>query len=357
MATLADYKALSYQEVGLIPSIGQIDSRNKIKMSGYRIIISSVSSIVSKELIKEMVELPKEMRPSLAIPRTENAIEYLDYAVNLGLAPWIIPCIGINTPEIEDYIVQKGCFDKVLVDIAHGTTVGTRNLGHKLHAKLGTNVEIICGSVSTVEGAVYLINNGFDTVRTGIGTSSSICSTAFKTGVRVGSFTEVFNIYQYLGETEHKILADGGFLYPGDYAKAMLAGANYCMGATIFSDLKNAKCNLDGSGVMVGMSNKNKGVRVNAEYDESFVTKVNIDPTKLVSLYDKLKDIWGGIRSAVSYCGFESLEDAIGKGEFCELKTPLKRTITEINNINNSFTNLNFLLKRFKSKIITFAEF
>ena len=33
--------------------------------------------------------------------------------------------------------------------------------------------------------------------------------------------------------------------------------------------------------------------------------------------------IWGGIRSAISYQGYDSVKNAIGNGEFVILKTPL----------------------------------
>jgi len=35
-------------------------------------------------------------------------------------------------------------------------------------------------------------------------------------------------------------------------------------------------------------------------------------------------ELWGGIRSGISYLGFSSLKEAIGQGEFCILRTPLE---------------------------------
>jgi hypothetical protein len=69
---------------------------------------------------------------------------------------------------------------------------------------------------------------------------------------------------------------------------------------------------VDGTGEYVGMSNPVKGVS-NSGFDESFSVKIP-PPTK--DLHDVIREIWDGLRSAVSYSGYNTLENAIGNGVF-----------------------------------------
>ena len=332
---LLSQEVLTYQDVSLVPGLGKVHSRDEIKIEGHRIVISAVSSIVSKELIKEASELPDYLKPLIAIPRDEDVKENIKYAIEVGMTNHIMPCIGLKSHDLEDFILdlhKKHNFKYLLLDIAHGTIPTLKGKGHYLKEKFGKDIKLFCGSVATEEGAQFIINQGFDVCRTGLGGSSSICSTFWQSGCRVGTFSELINVSPVVEKNSKEIMADSGFLAPADYAISILGGANYCMGATFFSDLKNAKCHIDGTKELYGMSNPNKGLRKGSKYDESFCTEVKIEDKNLVTLEEKLIKLWGGIRSAISYCGFKSVEEAIGNGTFMKLPHPRQRVLTEIKN-------------------------
>ena len=323
MVNIVNYKGLGYNDVSLIPSLGRVESREDIKIEGFRIIVAGMSSILCEEFLKEWMELPQELRPLIHIPRDENAISHLTFLAENNMQDWILVGIGLNTPEIEDLALKLG-FKNILVDIAHGGLPQLGKVYNRLRAKFGEGSNLICGCVSTEEQFAYLDNMGWDTLRLGVGTGE-VCSTRYTAGVYVGAFTEILNARSYFGDKPSvNVIADGGFYQICDFSKAFLAGAHFCMSGFVFTKCKNAKLNLDKTGEYYGMSSATKGVRKGkTKYDESFTKKQS--PKQLYSLYDLLWKIWGGIRSALSYQGFDNLETAIGNGEFVILKTPLPK--------------------------------
>lgn len=321
MVNIVNYQGLGYNDVSLVPSIGVVESRTQIPIEGYRIIVAGMSSILCEEFLKEWMALPQEIRPLIHVARDENSIKHLKFIAENKLQDWVLAGIGMNTPEIEDVVLELG-YKNILLDIAHGGLPQLPKAYNRLRAKFGEDANLICGSVATEEQIANLDNMGWDTLRLGLGTGN-VCSTKYVAGTYIGAFSEILNAKSYFGdEPSANIIADGGFYQVCDFAKALLAGANFCMSGYVFTKCKNAKLNLDGSHEYFGMSSAEKGVRKGkTQYDESF-TKTQ-HHKELYSLYDLLIKIWGGIRSAISYQGYDSVENAIGNGEFVILKTPL----------------------------------
>lgn len=321
MATIVNYKGLGYNDIGIIPSLGQVLSRTQIQLEGWRIVVSGMSSIIGEEFIKEWIKLPRELRCSLHIPRDKNSIKHLNLIAEAGLQEWVWVGVGLNTKEIEDEALKLG-YKNILIDVAFGGVPQLNLTINRIKSKFPDSVQICTGSISTQEGAAALDRAGVDVFRVGIGTSSSICSTSRVAGVFLGIATEILNVYQYTEGTERVVLADGGAMTSADYAKAFLLGADYVMGGYCFTKCKSAQMHIDGSHEYYGMSNPIKGLGTKSEFNESFVRKQDKNQ-KLFSLYDLLMIIWSGIRSGVSYSGYSSVSEAIGKGEFVELKTSL----------------------------------
>lgn len=322
MVNIVNYQGLNYNDVSIVPSLGRVQSRNEIPIEGYRIIIAGMSSIIGDAFLKEWMELPKDIRPLIHIPRDKNAIKNLKIIAENKLQDWVIVGLGINTPEIEDSAVKLG-YSNILLDVAHGGLPQLNKVYNRLRSKFGNEANLICGSVSTEQQISYLDNMGWDSIRLGVGTGE-VCSTKYVAGVHIGAFSEILNARSYFGNSDTNIIADGGFYQICDFAKAFLAGADFCMSGYIFTKCKNAQLHIDGTEEYYGMSSSEKGVRKGqTKYDESFTKKQS--NVTLYSLYDLLWKIWGGIRSTVSYSGYSSLSEAINNGEFVILKTPLPK--------------------------------
>lgn len=320
-ATFVPYKGLSYNDIGIVPRLGIVKSRSEIPYEGFRVIVAGMSSVIGEEFLKEWRDLPNELRCSIHIPRDKNSIKHLKMIAEWGLQNWIFVGVGLKTPEIEDIAVELG-YKNVLLDIAFGGLPQLKNAITKLKIKFGSDAVIATGSISTEEQAHYLDSIGVNIFRTGMAVGK-VCSSKVIAGAYMGTVTELKNISSYIDNREDIfIMADGGFQYPGDFIKAFLLGASYCMSGYIFTKCKSAQMHIDGTNEYYGMSNKNRGIRAGeTTYDESFVKKS--DDKNLYSLFDLLTKLWGGIRSGVSYSGYASLNESIGNGTFIELKVPI----------------------------------
>lgn len=322
MANIIKYQGLNYNDVSIVPSLGQVTSRTEIGLEGFRIIVAGMSSIIGIEFLKEWMALPQEIRPLIHLQRDKNSIKHLEFLAKNNMQDWVIVGIGLNTPDIEKKALELG-YKNILLDIAHGGLPGLDKIYNKLRAEFGEEANLICGCVSTEEQISYLDNMGWDTIRMGVGSGNG-CATRYVAGVAIGAFTEILNAHSYFGnESSANIIADGGFYNICDFGKAFLAGAHFCMSGFVFTKCKSAQLHIDGTNEYYGMSSSKKGVRGGqTKYDESLTKKVS--DKNLYSLYDLLMKIWGGIRSAISYSGYKNLEEAIGNGEFCVLKTPIQ---------------------------------
>lgn len=321
MAVIVKYKGLNYNNVGIVGGIGKVVSRSEIPLEGFRIVCAGMSSIIGIDFLQEWAQIPKELRCAIHIPRDKNWKTHLQLIADWKLQDWIWVGVGLNTPEIEDFAAENG-YTNVLVDIAFGGHPNLDVTYRRIRAKFGDKAKIVTGSIMTQEQAHYLMNIGFDGLRSGVA-GGSVCSTKYVSGCYIGVVSELMNLYEAVEKDEsHFIFSDGGYKYPGDFSKSFLLGASYCMSGSIFTKCKSAQMHIDGTKEYIGMSNKNKGIRSGeTSYDESFTQKVD---DELKSLYDILMEVWGGIRSGISYSGFSTLEESIGNGEFCILETALE---------------------------------
>jgi len=306
MAKIVKTRSLSYDDVTLLAQIGEVESRREIPIEGARIVVSSMSSLIGGTFLLAVSKLKKEIQPTIHIPRDERSLTALSHANYLKLQN-IFVGVGLNTPKIEDFGLKMG-YNTAFIDTASGYLPQIEETINRLKDK--GYERVIAGSVHTTEGVYYLQECGVDIIRLGIGTSSQICSTRYQTGFYRATITEILECVKV---AEVPILADGGYIYPGDYVKSFAAGSDYCMGARLFTKAKEAQMHVDGTGEHFGMSNSKKGVS-NSGFDESFTIKV--DDKDLKPLFEIMEEIWNGIRSGVSYSGYSTVDEMIGNGVF-----------------------------------------
>jgi len=309
MATLLENKSLNYSDVNLIAQPGAISSRKDIPIEGHRIIVSGMTSIVCPLFIEAIANLPEEKQPTIHIPRDIHWKANLETAHKCELKN-IFVGVGINTPEIEQGALKYG-FKTVLLDVANGYAP---NVKKKVKELTDKGFEVIVGSVHTKEGLYDLVEAGATIIRSGIGPGSA-CITADSTGFTRNTFTEIIELTDNTGVP---ILADGGFKSTADIIKAFLAGANYIMSGRIFVDAREARLRMDNSNIYYGMASA-LGKEVMGKEVEHIEGKQEELPTENVrALKLIIDDIWGGIRSGVSYSGYSTLTDSIGNGVFEE---------------------------------------
>lgn len=128
--------------------------------------------------------------------------------------------------------------DAVVLDSAHGHSKNIVNALREIKAKY-PNLDVVVGNIATAEAAKYLVENGADGVKVGIG-PGSICTTRIIAGVGVPQLTAIFEVAEVLKGTGVPMIADGGLRYSGDVVKALAAGGNCVMCGSMFAGTDEA---------------------------------------------------------------------------------------------------------------------
>jgi GMP reductase len=148
-------------------------------------------------------------------------------------------------------------------------------------------------------------------IRVGIANGAA-CATKDKTGIARGQFTCITDI----ADAAHSaaLISDGGIRSPADVAKAFGAGADYVMIGSYFSKAKESESQKTGYfyGGASSMQKAKAGAATN-RYVEG--KALNIEQSDL-SLQEIVTDIADGVKSAISYSGYKTLEEFIGNGIF-----------------------------------------
>ena len=227
-----------------------------------------------------------------------------------------------DTMERAQALVAAGV-DAIVIDTAHGHSKGVVEKLKQVK-KAFPQLDVIVGNVATGEAAKYLVDNGADAVKVGIG-PGSICTTRVVAGVGVPQLSAVYDVYSALQGTGVPLIADGGLRYSGDVVKALAAGGSSVMvgslvagteespGDTIIFNGRKFK-SYRGMGSLEAMEQKN-GSR-----DRYFQNDVG-DVKKLVpegiagrvpykgTVQEVIYQLVGGLRSGMGYCGAASIED------------------------------------------------
>lgn len=229
--------------------------------------------------------------------------------------------IGVTADSLEraTALVKAGV-DAIVIDTAHGHTKGVVEVLRKVKAAF-PQIDVVVGNIATGEAAKYLVENGADGVKVGIG-PGSICTTRIIAGIGVPQLSAVYDVAKALEGTGVPLIADGGIRYSGDIVKALAAGAYSVMlggmfagveespGETIIFNGRKYK-SYRGMGSLEAMEKGSKD-----RYFQGNVT----DNRKLVpegiaarvpykgTLYEVVYQMLGGLRAGMGYCGAENIE-------------------------------------------------
>ena len=147
--------------------------------------------------------------------------------------------VGI-TPDALDRVraLVAEDVDAVVLDSAHGHSVAMVRKLREIKAEF-PSLDVVAGNVATAEAAKFLIENGADGVKVGIG-PGSICTTRIIAGVGVPQLSAIFDAASAAAGTGVPVIADGGLRYSGDLVKAMAAGGDCVMIGSMFAGTEEA---------------------------------------------------------------------------------------------------------------------
>jgi IMP dehydrogenase len=241
--------------------------------------------------------------------------------------------VGVKAGDIEraEALVAAGV-DVLVIDIAHGHSEFCLDMLKALKAnpKLA-KVDIIAGNIATAEAARDLIEAGADGLKIGVG-PGSICITRLVAGAGVPQLSALLDVASVARPAGVPIIADGGVRTAGDLSKAVAAGADTIMLGNLLSGTDEAPGNVlvkDGKKVKIirGMAgygaNLSKAEREKQVDEDVFQSMVPEGVEGVVPYKGPvgpiIRQLVGGLRSGISYCGARTLEEMRANAEFVRM--------------------------------------
>jgi GMP reductase len=328
MAQILKTKSIYYNDVNLVAQPCKVKSRKDIPVELNRIIVSPMEAIVGKSFALKANQLGL----TVCLHRFCSIEEQVELYNSLPYKANVFVSIGLNDWDRVKALKDAGA-DKWLIDMANGYMHKEIDECVNKLAEQAPIYDLMLGNVHTALGFQLLSrikpNWKHDKyIRVGIA-GGSPCATNDSTGYNRGPITELIEIDECTPwdptsdevflKRKPFIIADGGIKNAGYASKAFGAGADYVMMGGYFALALEAETHVRGDGhYWGGASHKQQILSTGKAYRHSEGKEVPIldELRPLESLVDEL---WGGISSAVSYSGYETLSGFISNGVF-ELK-------------------------------------
>lgn len=244
----------------------------------------------------------------------------------------VAAALGVTADALEraTALVNAGV-DAVIIDTAHGHTKGVVTVLKQVKEKF-PHLDVVVGNIATAEAAKYLVENGADAVKVGIG-PGSICTTRVVAGVGFPQFSAVLEVAAAIKGSGVPVIADGGIRYTGDIPKAIAAGADCVMLGSLLAGTKESP-----GETIIFEGRKFKSYRgmgsVEAMQEGSkdrYFQDVEDDVKKLVpegivgrvpykgELNESMQQFIGGLRAGMGYCGAKDIPTLQETGRFVRI--------------------------------------
>ena len=316
MAQILKTKSIYYNDVNLVAQPCKVKSRKDIPVELNRVIVSPMEAIVGKTFALKANELGLTvcLHRFCSIDEQVELFNSLPYKYNVFVS------IGLNDWDWVKALKDAGA-DKWLIDMANGYMHKEISECVNKLAEQAPVYDLMLGNVHSALGFELLsrikLNSKHDKyIRVGIA-GGSPCATNDSTGYNRGPITELMEIEECLNDDPKPfIIADGGIKNAGYASKAFGAGADYVMMGGYFAKAFEAETHVRGDGhYWGGASHKQQILSTGKVYRHSEGKEVPI-LDELQPLEALVDELWGGISSAVSYSGYETLSGFISNGVF-----------------------------------------
>ncbi len=243
----------------------------------------------------------------------------------------VAAAIGVtsNSTDRAKALISSGV-DAIVIDTAHGHTKRVVELLKELK-KIHPYTDVVVGNVATAAAASFLMKNGADGIKVGIG-PGSICTTRIVAGVGVPQLSAIMDVCNKV-KNKIPVIADGGIKYTGDIVKAIAAGASCVMlgsmlagtkespGETIIYEGRKFK-SYRGMGSIEAMKKGSK---------DRYFQDLQNDIKKLVpegivgrvpykgDLVESINQFVGGLKAGMGYCGCKNISQLQKKSKFVRI--------------------------------------
>jgi IMP dehydrogenase len=275
----------------------------------------------------------------------KDALKVLDATFSLAFS------IGIEKDHfsfVEEVLKISGTRSVVVcIDVAHGHLRKCINQVNKISQSFGGKVQIIAGNVCTPAATVDLIKAGADGIKIGVG-PGSLCSTRLVTGCGIPQLSAIMQCRQAINYTNTNValIADGGIKNSGDIVKSLAAGADCVMIGHLFAGTEESAGDwiYDPYKVMSASISKEdiEDIIKNRQFNKKPIAKKYRGQSSQDFMDDQNKSgvapegvhkyVWyqgsvrpivqnllSGIRSGMTYCGVENLDQLSERALFIEI--------------------------------------
>jgi len=239
--------------------------------------------------------------------------------------------VGVRGDYLERAaaLVEEGV-DVLVVDVAHGHSEAVLRAVRTLRRRF-PEVPIVAGNVATAEGTVDLIEAGADAVKVGVGPGST-CTTRVVTGAGVPQLSAILECARAARPRGVPIIADGGIRSSGDITKALAAGASAVMlgnllagteespGATVIRNGRQYKTYRGMASLWATARRRS----LDSPVDEEDIGQIVAEGIEALVPYrgkvaDVLRQLVGGLRSGMSYCGARTIPELWENARFVRI--------------------------------------
>jgi len=262
-----------------------------------------------------------------------NNADYPNASKDKKGRPLVGAAVGVKGDFLErsESLLESGV-DVLVVDIAHGHSENALNTVRNIK-KAFPDCELIAGNIATAQGAEDLIKAGVDAVKVGVG-SGSICITRVITGSGVPQLTAVIDCAKIGKDHGIPIISDGGTRTSGDATKALAAGASSVMiggmlggtdespGTVLTKNGKRFKVYRGMASLAASLGRKSKetgSFSLDDDLNDYVAEGVEAMVPYKGTVTDILKQLTGGVRSGLSYCGAHTISQMQDNAEFIKM--------------------------------------
>lgn len=350
-------KAITFDDVLIKPKFSSIGSRKDVDLTtnlgdnslSLPVLSANMSTITEGKMALAMGEAG-----GLGILHRFCSIEdnILMFAAASNSKTGVGVSVGLSDEEKlrAESLIDAGA-EIICIDVAHGAQMAVVEQVRWLREKYKDNLYIIVGNFATphsIQGfeSHLGISKCPNIYKVGIGPGSA-CTTRLKTGCGVPQLSAILSTAK-----EYNIIADGGMKTPGDIAKALAAGAKAVMIGGMISGTNETPGEvienppphkiIDGK-MYAYTTNPNlpskykmyKGSAANG-YGNGWKTSEGVEMVvECKGEVDRiLKDIEGGLRSALTYTGSKNLEEFKDNAEFILVSNSTRTENTSHGEIN-----------------------
>jgi len=333
-------KALTYDDVNIVPKYSELESRGAVKLNtrftkktllNIPIVSSPMDTITELDMAREMMEWGGVgvVHRFMSIEDQAEMMVRLCYMIgsdHVLLKNDLPKCasVGVTGDYLErsQELVKSGC-NVLLIDVAHGHHKLVGEAIEKIKTRL-ENIEVIAGSVATGEACEYLCEKGADAIRIGIG-NGSLCETRIRTGVGIPQVTALLDCVAVADSYGCPTIADGGIRNVGDVCKGLACGADSVMLGSLLSGTKETPGTIEKIGEWPNeqLYKKYRGsASLDSKHDRGDDKNVEGNH-KVIQYKGKVKriiqDIQEGLRSSFSYVGANTMDEFHSKVELMEV--------------------------------------